>query len=68
MENVAIKMKDNKIIEGETTPDISIVIPVYNEEDNIDHLCSSLMQSRDKMGKSYEVILIDDGSKDRSYE
>jgi glycosyltransferase involved in cell wall biosynthesis len=68
MENVAIKMKDNKRVEDETATDISIVIPVYNEEENIEHLYERLKLSLDKMGKSYEVILIDDGSLDRSYK
>ena len=48
--------------------DISIVIPVYNEEENIPHLAESLQSVLEKLGKKYEVLLIDDGSKDKSYE
>ncbi len=47
---------------------ISLVIPVYNEEENISHLYSSLSSVLEKLGRSYEVILIDDGSSDNSYE
>lgn len=48
------------------SPDISIVIPLYNEVDNIEPLCRAIlgvMQDR-----SYEVIIVDDGSTDGSTE
>jgi glycosyltransferase involved in cell wall biosynthesis len=48
--------------------DISIVVPVYNEEENIPHLVKNLESVLEKLGKKYEVLLIDDGSKDKSYE
>lgn len=43
---------------------LSIVIPLYNEEDNIEHLYRALADSVPKLGRTYEVLLIDDGSKD----
>ncbi|HEX7561233.1 MAG TPA: glycosyltransferase family 2 protein, partial [Candidatus Humimicrobiaceae bacterium] len=49
-------------------PDISIVIPVYNEEENLDLLYDNLMAVLGKLERSYEVILIDDGSRDKSFE
>lgn len=48
--------------------ELSIVCPIYNEEESIPHLYNSLIQSLDKLGKTYEIILVDDGSKDRSFE
>ncbi|RLB06705.1 MAG: glycosyltransferase [Deltaproteobacteria bacterium] len=48
--------------------DISIVIPVYNEEDNILPLLSELQGELDKLGRSYEIVFVDDGSRDRSFE
>ncbi len=48
--------------------DISIVIPVYNEEESIPHLAESLATVLEKLGRKYEVLLVDDGSKDKSYE
>ena len=48
-------------------PDVSIVIPVYNEEENVARLCASLHESLSKLGRSYEVLLIDDGSADNSW-
>lgn len=47
--------------------EISIVIPVYNEEDNVWLLYNNLKPVLSKLGRSYEVILIDDGSKDGTY-
>ncbi|UCC66065.1 MAG: glycosyltransferase family 2 protein [Deltaproteobacteria bacterium] len=48
--------------------DLSIVIPVYNEEDNIVPLLSELGMELDRLGRSYEIIFVDDGSRDRSFE
>ncbi|MBI5166680.1 MAG: glycosyltransferase family 2 protein [candidate division NC10 bacterium] len=44
--------------------DLSLVIPVYNEEENIPYLYPSVKQALDKPGLSYEVIVVDDGSSD----
>jgi undecaprenyl-phosphate 4-deoxy-4-formamido-L-arabinose transferase len=48
------------------TPEISIVIPVYNEEAGLQSLFDRLYPALDKLNRSYEVIFINDGSKDRS--
>jgi len=45
---------------------LSVVIPVYNESTNLDHLCSRLLPVLDNLHKPYEVILTNDGSKDDS--
>lgn len=45
---------------------ISVVIPVYNEEANLAALMGRLMPVMKGMGKSFEIILIDDGSRDNS--
>jgi len=49
-------------------PYISVVIPVYNEEENLEQLYQRLTRVLDGLGKSYEIILTNDGSKDRSSE
>jgi glycosyltransferase involved in cell wall biosynthesis len=46
------------------TPEISVVIPLYNEVGNVDDLCRELKGALDPLGRPYEVILVDDGSKD----
>ena len=45
---------------------ISIVIPVYNEEQVLPKLFERLMPAMEAMNRDYEVILVDDGSKDKS--
>ena len=45
---------------------ISIVIPLYNEEENIRELHSSLKPVMDSVGDEYEIIFIDDGSTDKT--
>lgn len=47
---------------------VSIFIPVYNEEENIRILHEKISQTMDNSQISYEVIYVDDGSKDRSAE
>lgn len=49
------------------TLDLSVVVPVYNEEENVPLLLEELHAALDPTGLSYEAILVDDGSKDRSY-
>lgn len=47
-------------------PYISIVIPVYNEEETLPIMFSRLLAVMDSYGKPYEVIFVNDGSKDNS--
>ncbi len=49
-----------------TKPYISIVIPVYNEQENLDALFTRLMSVMDNLGKPYEILFTNDGSRDRS--
>ena len=48
--------------------DLSIVIPVYNEDESIGKLYTALNRVLPGLGINYEVILIDDGSTDSTYE
>ncbi len=47
--------------------DLSIVVPIYNEEENIPDLCRNVFDALGKAGFSYELILVDDGSVDGSF-
>ena len=51
---------------AEVSPDISVVIPVYNEEEGLPFLFERLYPALDALGRSYEVVFVDDGSRDRS--
>ncbi|MFC2154106.1 glycosyltransferase [Candidatus Altiarchaeota archaeon] len=46
---------------------LSVVIPVYNEEENILALYEELKSVLEKTGKNFEIIFVDDGSTDSSY-
>ena len=48
-------------------PALSIVIPIFNEEDNVAILAAEIRQALDPHGISYEVIAVDDGSTDASW-
>lgn len=48
--------------------DISVVVPLYNEEENFPELTNRLFSTLEKLGLSYEVIFVDDGSHDSTAE
>ncbi|EQD44364.1 glycosyl transferase family protein, partial [mine drainage metagenome] len=48
------------------TRDLSVVIPVYNEEASLPSLFERLYPVLERWGGSYEVVFVDDGSRDRS--
>jgi glycosyltransferase involved in cell wall biosynthesis len=52
---------------NDTAKDLSLVIPVYNEEDNLRPLAEEIRAALDGTGLDYEAIFIDDGSKDDSF-
>ena len=45
---------------------VSIVIPLYNEEDNVDVLHQRLKETLGQLGLEYEILYVDDGSSDRT--
>jgi glycosyltransferase involved in cell wall biosynthesis len=49
-------------------PELTIVIPLYNEVENVDPLHAELSSALDGIGRSYEVVIVDDGSRDGSFE
>jgi len=48
------------------TPELSLIIPVYNEEENLPLLYAAIQQTMQPMDKAWEVIFVDDGSRDNS--
>ncbi len=48
--------------------EVSIVVPVYNEKDNLEMLVSEVREVMGKLGKRYEILFVDDGSNDSSAE
>jgi glycosyltransferase involved in cell wall biosynthesis len=64
--------KTDTLIEGFTeklftAPRLSIFLPVYNEEENLPTLHEKILAAMNKLGHSFEVIYVDDGSADKSF-
>jgi undecaprenyl-phosphate 4-deoxy-4-formamido-L-arabinose transferase len=51
---------------SDAAPEITVVIPVYNEEASLGALYARLYPALDALQRSYEVIFVNDGSRDRS--
>ncbi len=49
-----------------SAPQVSVIIPVYNEEEGLPALFARLYPALDRLNRDYEVIFINDGSRDRS--
>ena len=52
----------------DSIPELSIVVPVYNEEESLPLLWQEIREVLDPIGLQYETIFVDDGSQDRSAE
>jgi glycosyltransferase involved in cell wall biosynthesis len=48
--------------------ELSIVIPVYNEEENVEPLVQEIKSALEQLGKGYEIVIVDDGSTDGTFE
>ena len=48
--------------------ELSIIIPSYNEAENLPFLCNEISETMDGVSDNYEIIIIDDGSNDKTQE
>lgn len=48
----------------DSRPEVTILVPVYNEEDNVEPLVTSIVDVMRRTGRNYEVVFVDDGSSD----
>jgi glycosyltransferase involved in cell wall biosynthesis len=53
-----------KILEKKT--DVSVVIPLFNEQENLGELYSELKKALNNLGKEYEIVFVNDGSTDKT--
>jgi glycosyltransferase involved in cell wall biosynthesis len=53
---------------SQPTLDLSVILPVYDEEGNLAALHRELTHALDPLGRSYEIIAIDDGSRDGTWD
>jgi polyisoprenyl-phosphate glycosyltransferase len=51
-----------------SAPDLSVALPVFNEAENLDELKDRLVKALDAAGRSWEIVFVDDGSGDGSFE
>jgi glycosyltransferase involved in cell wall biosynthesis len=49
-------------------PELSVVIPVYNESPNVRELYRELTDTLGRWGRSYELVVVDDGSTDDTFD
>ena len=49
-------------------PDVSVVVPIYNEEDTVDELYRRVVAALEGAGLPFELIFVDDGSHDRTFD
>lgn len=52
----------------ENQPYLSVVVPLYNEEGNVLELHRKIREALEKIGRPFEIIFVDDGSKDKTLE
>lgn len=48
--------------------ELSVIVPLYNEESNIDYLFERLLLVLEEITNSYEIVCVNDGSKDRTLD
>jgi len=53
---------------GAPDPQVSVVLPVFNEEGNLHRLMEELLPAVRGLGRSFEILFVNDGSRDRSAE
>ncbi len=56
----------NESLSGAGRPEISLVVPVYNEEGNLPALTGEIARAMERAGRPWELVLVDDGSTDKS--
>jgi len=49
-------------------PALSVIVPFYNEEENIARMHAAIVGALEPLGKSFEMVFVDDGSRDRTLE
>ncbi|OKH40172.1 glycosyltransferase [[Phormidium ambiguum] IAM M-71] len=66
MNTAIISQNPNKQNNFRNQPDVSVVVPIYNEVESLPHLIDAISSTLINSGLTYEMILVDDGSRDGS--
>jgi glycosyltransferase involved in cell wall biosynthesis len=60
--------RQSALVNPHTPIDLSVVIPIYNESENLEPLCREFTEALNAWGRPFEILLVDDGSNDGSFE
>jgi glycosyltransferase involved in cell wall biosynthesis len=61
-------MPQRKVEPMNDAVELSVVIPLFNEEESVEPLSTQLQEALESLERNYEIIVVDDGSTDRSFE
>ncbi len=64
----SVQTKQSNLEKSETAPELSLFLPVLNEEDNLRPMHAKIREALNELGKTAEVIYVDDGSTDKSLQ
>jgi len=56
-----------RAVEKRLTPDLSVIVPLYNEEESVGPLHKAIVGAVDPLGVEYEILFVDDGSRDATF-
>lgn len=65
---ISAQPEKNNLSKAETAPELSLFLPVLNEEDNLRPMHTKIREALSSLGKTAEVIYVDDGSTDKSLQ
>ncbi len=60
--------RQSVLVNPHASIDLSVVIPIYNESENLEPLCREFTETLTAWGRPFELLLVDDGSDDGSFE
>jgi glycosyltransferase involved in cell wall biosynthesis len=64
---VIVRKDDAESVPDRVAPEFSVLITCYNEEHSIEEFHSRLSKAMHQLGRSYEIVFVDDGSADRTF-
>ncbi len=50
------------------SPELSVIVPLFNEEESVGPLYQAIIAGVEGLGKNFEILFVDDGSRDRTFE
>ncbi len=57
----------NRVVPHPELPAVSVVVPIYNEQDSVEPLHAEIAATLDAVGDSFEILFVDDGSTDATF-